>query len=338
MQQANFYNKIKGDSIRCQLCHQFCLIKDKATGVCRVRNNLGGKLYSIVYGYPVAQNIDPIEKKPLFHFQPGSLSYSLGTYGCNFKCANCQNWDISQADNIKKAVTKINYQAPEKIVEQAIENDCRSISYTYNEPTIWTEYALAIMKLARQHKLKNVWVSNGFMSQPCLTAITPYLDAINVDLKSFTDIFYKTNCQAKVSPVLENLKIIKQSAVHLEITTLIIPTLNDDPVMLKKIADFIFTELGSEVPWHLAKFSPEISWKLKSLSPTPDQTIYQAYDLAKAAGLRYVYVGNIPGDEKENTYCPKCGALVIRRFGYAIERFDIKGICPNCDNSLDIID
>jgi len=338
MQPANYYDKLKGDLIQCQLCSHFCPIKEKQVGICRVRKNLSGKLYSIVYGYPVAQNIDPIEKKPLFHFLPGSLSYSLGTFGCNFKCANCQNWDISQIKEVEKGIKGLSYIEAEKIVEQALMNDCKSISYTYNEPTIWTEYALAIMKLARRHNLKNIWVSNGYMSKSCLEAITPYLDAINVDLKSFDDDFYKTNCQAKIKPVLENLRNIERSAVHLEITTLIVPTLSDDLDMIKQIANFIFNELGAEVPWHLSKFSPDISWKLKRLSSTPDQSILQAYEQAKAAGLKYIYVGNIPGDERENTYCAKCGQLAIRRFGYEIERLDNHGKCYNCESDLAIID
>jgi len=338
MHPAKFYKLLKGNIIQCQLCSHFCAIKDSNVGICRTRKNKNGKLYTLVYGYPIATNIDPIEKKPFFHFQPCSFSYSLGTLGCNFRCANCQNWDISQAAGIENKVKAMDFIEPEKIIEEALSNDCRSIAYTYTEPTIFTEYALDIMKLAREHNLKNVWVSNGFMSRQCLDAMLPYLDAINIDLKSMDDEFYKSNCQARVKPVLDNLKAIKHDDVHLEITTLIIPTLSDNLEMLEQIAEFIAVELDTDVPWHLSKFSGAISWKLKHLADTGDDIIYQAYEIGKEAGLKYVYVGNIPGDQKENTYCPKCGELVIRRINYHIERLDNKGHCAACDKSLDIVE
>ncbi|MBU4347547.1 AmmeMemoRadiSam system radical SAM enzyme [Patescibacteria group bacterium] len=335
---AKFYKQLPNNAVQCQLCNHFCAIKDGQAGVCRARKNQGGKLYSLVYGYPAALNIDPIEKKPLFHFQPGSFSYSLGTLGCNFSCANCQNWDISQAKDIENKVKMMDFAAPEKIVAEAIVNGCKSISYTYIEPTIFTEYALDIMKLAKENGLKNVWVSNGFMSAECLEAIIPYLDAINVDLKSMDDEFYKNNCNGLLKPVLDNLKTIKQADTHLEITTLIIPALSDDEEMLEKAAEFIASELDTDTPWHLSKFSSAASWKLKDLPDTSDGIIYRAYEIGKDAGLKYIYVGNMPGDQKENTYCPKCGELVIRRLNYHIERYDSGGRCPNCDKSLDIVD
>ena len=338
MNEARFYQQLEKNTVRCELCNHFCTITDGKTGICRVRQNKNGKLSSLVYGYPAALNIDPIEKKPLFHFLPASQTYSLGTYGCNFACANCQNWDISQAKNIETQVSQLDYIEPERIVESAIAEECQSISYTYNEPTIFTEYALAIMKLSHASDLKNVWVSNGFMSGQCLDAVIPYLDAINVDLKSFDDNFYKNNCQARVQPILDNLKRLKQEQVHVEITTLIIPTLSDDRDMLKQIADFIVNELDAETPWHLSKFSPSISWKLKKIPSTTDDIIYDTYEIGKQAGLKYVYVGNIPGDQKENTYCPHCGELAIRRMGYDIERSDLNGRCSYCDSSLDIVE
>ena len=338
MYEAKFYKKLDNNIIQCRLCNHFCAIKDGDVGICSARKNINGKLYSLVYGYPIATNIDPIEKKPLFHFQPGALSYSLGTLGCNFKCVNCQNWDISQASNIENKTKSMDFIEPKKIIEEAIGDNCKSIAYTYTEPTIFTEYALDIMKLARQYNLKNVWVSNGFMSQQCLDAILPHLDAINIDLKSMDDDFYKNNCQARVKPVLDNLRTIKQAGTHLEITTLIIPTLSDNAEMLKQIAEFIAVELDADVPWHLSKFSAAISWKLKNLPDTRDDLIYQAYEIGKEAGLEYIYVGNIPGDQRENTYCPKCGELSIRRMGYHIERLDNKGRCAACDKNLDIVE
>ncbi len=338
MQEARFYKKLDELTVACELCHHACLIKNNSVGICKARENVDGKLFSLVYGYPVALNADPIEKKPFFHFLPGSLSYSLGTFGCNFHCLNCQNWDISRAADIEKKIKKIDFIEPQKIIKSAIDSNCESIAYTYNEPTVFTEYAIDIMQLARQNNLKNVWVSNGYMSDLCLEAILPYLDAINVDLKSMDSEFYKNICLAKLEPVLNNLKSIKTAGTHLEITTLIIPELSNDYEMLEKTAEFIVSELGTDVPWHLSKFSPEVSWKLKKTPSTPEEILLQAHEIGKSAGLKYVYVGNIPGDERENTYCPSCGQLALRRFGYEIERLDHNGRCVYCDKSLDILE
>ncbi len=338
MQEAKYYNKLNDNDVQCLLCSHFCTIRKNEVGFCRARINKSGKLYSSVYGYPIALNIDPIEKKPLFHFLPGTNTYSLGTLGCNFRCKNCQNWDISQKENIELTTKNIPFMSPERIISEALANDCESISYTYNEPTIFTEYALDIMKLAHENEIKNVWVSNGFMSDKCLEAVLPYLDAINIDLKSMDDDFYKDNCGARLEPVLNNLKTIKREQIHLEVTTLIIPTLSDGLNMLAKIAEFISSELDSETPWHISKFSPQISWKLENLHETSESIIHSAYNLGKEAGLKYVYVGNIPGDQKENTYCPSCNELAIQRMGYNIKRLDNKGYCPQCGNCLDIIE
>lgn len=337
MKEAKFYKQAE-NNINCRLCNHFCIIGKNKTGICRVRKNIDNSLYSLVYGYPAATNVDPIEKKPFFHFYPGSQIYSIGTLGCNFKCTNCQNWDISQATNIENKQNNFEFFQPEKIVEEALGNNCIGIAYTYNEPTVFTEYALDIMRLAQENELKNVWVSNGYMSKDCLSAILPYLDAINVDLKSIDKDFYRDNCAAKLDPILENLIFLKKEQVHLEITSLVIPSLSDDIDMISKVAGFIANELGEDTPWHISKFSPKISWKLKSIPPTGDDIIYEAYEIGKEAGLKYVYVGNIPGDQKENTYCPKCGELAIHRLGYLIERHDINGRCPACDRSLDIIE
>ena len=337
MREANFYKQAENNAVRCGLCDHKCLIEENNAGICRARKNIKGRLYSLVYGRPAALNVDPIEKKPFFHFLPGSLSYSLGTYGCNFRCLNCQNWDISQKNEIEKAVKALDFVPPEKIIEAALGENCESIAYTYNEPTIFAEYALEIMRLAHKYGLKNIWISNGYMSEECLNSIIPYLDAINVDLKSFDNNFYKKNCSAKLDPILDNLILLKKEQIHLEITTLIIPSLSDGLKMLEKLANFIVTKLDDDTPWHLTKFSADISWRLKNLSSTADDIIYQAYEIGKAAGLKYVYVGNMPGDQKENTYCPKCGELAIRRLNYSVERLDNKGRCPACDRSLDII-
>jgi len=338
MPEAKFYKKLDDNTLKCTLCNHFCNIPNNKTGICQTRKNNNGKMTSLIHGQLAATNIDPVEKKPLFHFLPGSLTYSIGTLGCNFSCANCQNHDISQTKNIEKKFDATNYISPEKIIEEAVGNDCQSISFTYNEPTLYAEYALEIMELARENNLRNIWVSNGYMSSECLDEILPYLDAINIDLKSIDKNFYIENCEAKLNPILENLKRIKNEQTHLEITTLIVPTLSDNIEMLEKIVDFIVTELDVDTPWHISKFSPEISWKLKNLHPTEDGIIYEAYEIAKEAGLKYVYTGNMPGDQKENTYCPKCGELAVRRFGYHIERMDNDGCCPACDRNLDIIE
>lgn len=337
MKEARFYTQ-SGANLKCELCNHFCLIAPNKTGICRARLNSGNKLYSLVYGHPVAVNIDPVEKKPLFHFQPGSSTFSIGTYGCNFICANCQNWDISQARKIEEKVNDLPYLSPERIIEEAIGNECLSISYTYNEPTIFAEYALDIMKLAKQNELKNILVSNGYMSPSFLEEAIPYLDAANIDLKSMDEKFYLQNCGAKLKPILNNLIQLKQDQVHLEVTTLIIPEYTDDMEMLHSLADFIVTELNDDTPWHISKFSPSISWKLKKLPSTSDDIMYEAYEIGKDAGLKYVYVGNLPGDQKENTYCPKCSELAIRRFGFEIERLDNNGRCIECDKNLDIIE
>lgn len=338
MKEASFYKAGKNNSANCFLCNHNCVIAEDQSGICSVRVNKNGKLYSLNYGYAVAQNIDPIEKKPLFHFMPGSLTYSIGGYGCNFKCENCQSYSTSQVENIAEKLAKTDFVTPERIIEEAIGNDCQSIAYTYSEPTVSSEYVLDIMRLAHANDLKNVWVSNGFMGKDCLNAILPYLDAVNLDLKSFDNDFYLHNCSAKLKPVLENLKTLKQEQVHLEITTLIIPGLSDDIDMLGELAEFIAVELDADTPWHLTKFYPDLSWKLKNLPITGEDIIYQAYEIGRDAGLKYVYVGNIPGDQKENTYCPKCDELAIRRLGYNIERFDHNGRCVYCDRSLDIVE
>lgn len=335
---AKFYQNITPKTVKCGLCHHACEIANKKTGLCGVRKNIEGKLYSLVYSKPVALNVDPIEKKPLFHFQPGSSTYSIGTLGCNFFCGNCQNYHMSQGRLMEKRCEETDETGLERIIENALGDGCTSISYTYNEPTVFIEYAFDLMKLAQQNGLKNVWVSNGFMSTAALDSLLPYLDAINIDLKSMDDDFYRQNCGARLQPVLDNLKRIKNEQVHLEITTLLIPSLSDDLDMLKRLAEFMVVELDTDTPWHISRFSPDISWKLRHLPPTRDDMVYEAHEIGKEAGLKYVYVGNIPGDQKENTYCPSCGELCIRRLGYHIERLDHQGLCPSCERSLDIVE
>jgi len=256
--EAVLYKKLAENKVRCEVCNHRCFIDDKKKGICGVRKNEGGKLYSLVYGKAIAENIDPIEKKPFFHFLPGTKSYSIATVGCNFRCRHCQNADISQISKeraFKDSDLILGKDLPpEKVVENALNNNCSSIAYTYTEPTIFLEYALDTMKLAKKKGLKNNWVSNGYMTKKTLDLISPYLDAINVDLKGFDEDFYLEVCGAKLAPILENLKIIKRKKIWLEVTTLLIPTKNDSPKELKKIADFIVKELGPETPWHISRF------------------------------------------------------------------------------------
>jgi len=296
MRECLFYEKEENDLVQCQACHHFCLIKPGETGICGVRKNVGGKLRLLVYGHPITIARDPIEKKPFYHFLPGSYALSLGTFGCNFRCANCQNYDISQQKNEKVMEKYFENQkeiTPEEIINSAKKNNCLSVAYTYNEPTIWAEYALDIMKLAHKNGLKNVWVSNGYFSADVLEKIAPFLDAINIDIKSYEDKFYQKYIGAKLNPVLENVKKIKKKNIHLEITTLIIPMLSDNIEMLKKLARFIKKELGAETPWHISAFSSMISWKLQDLPDTSPEKIREICAMAKKMGLKNVYGGNI---------------------------------------------
>jgi pyruvate formate lyase activating enzyme len=299
MKESYLYKKLENKKTQCQTCSHRCLISPENFGICGVRKNIDGKLFALNYGKAISESIDPIEKKPLFHFLPGTSSLSIATVGCNLRCGNCQNWQISQLVKTDKSFLEMGENlSPEKIVADAIKNNCPSIAYTYTEPTyteptIFLEYALDTMKLAKEKNIKNIWVTNGFMSNETLALITPYLDAANVDLKSFDDEFYKTHCGAKVGPVLENLEKIKKAGIWLEVTTLIIPTLTDDKKMLENIAKFIFDKLGNETPWHVSAFSGAISYKMQNIPDTPVEKIYQAREIGKKAGLKYVYTGNI---------------------------------------------
>lgn len=337
MKEALLYKKIDNNKVQCQICAHKCLILPNKRGICGVRENQKGTLYSLVYGKAVAVNTDPIEKKPFFHFLPGTKSVSVATVGCNFSCLNCQNWGISQGPKIENSQIVGQDILPEKIVECALENKVPSISYTYTEPTVFTEYALDTMKLAKVKGLKNTWVTNGFMSKETLETIAPYLDAANVDLKSFENEFYQKVCGARLKPVLENLKQMRKLKIWVEVTTLVIPTLNDKEEVFKKIASFIKNELGSETPWHISQFSPEISWKLQHLSPTPIETIEKACRIGLDAGLKYVYSGNVPGLASEDTYCPKCKEKMIDRTGYYIVQSHKNGKCSKCGENLNLI-
>ena len=336
MKEVYLYQKLSNNRVQCQNCAHYCVINPGERGKCGVRENINGKLYALNYGKAIACHIDPIEKKPFFHFLPGSYSLSIATVGCNFSCLNCQNWDISQAPKPKKPVLGEEV-SPEEIVKLAIKNKLPSISYTYTEPAIFSEYALDTMKLAKKKGIKNTWVTNGFWSKELFGLISPYLDAANVDLKSFSDEFYKENCGGRLQPVLDTLIRLKEKKIWVEVTTLSIPTLSDSDRMFKDIAKFIKEELGPETPWHITQFSGAFSWKLKNLPETSVETLKTAYEIGKKSGLKYVYTGNVPGLPSEDTFCPKCGTLVIDRTGYVVSRHDKSGKCPKCGENLSLI-
>lgn len=327
--EALLYVPLQDNKVQCNLCGHRCTIKDGRRGICNVRENKGGRLETLVYDKVIACHIDPIEKKPLYHFYPGTLSYSIGTVGCNFKCRFCQNADIAQmaTDYDGRVVGK--FFSPEDIVDGAINGNCKSIAYTYTEPTVFFELALATAKLAHAANIKNVFVSNGFMSPEALETVSPFLDAANVDLKAFNDDFYKKMCKARLSPVLETLKKMKALNVFVEVTTLLIPGLNDDPEELKDLAAFIFNELGDDTPWHVSRFYP--TYRLTDRPATPLETLLRARDIGIDAGLKYVYTGNVPGENSENTFCYGCGRKLIDRRGFKVAENKITdNKCPDC--------
>ena len=331
MKEAYLYEKMEHERVRCFLCSHKCLIKDGAKGICGVRENRGGMLVSLVYGKVIAQHIDPIEKKPLFHFLPGSRSYSIATVGCNFKCSFCQNADISQMPNDQDQIWGKDVTPPE-IVEEVLSSQSATIAYTYTEPTIYYELAVDTARLAVTKGIKNVFVSNGYMTEECLTDIYPDLHGANIDLKSFEDKFYREHCGAKLGPVLNTLETMKNMGVWLEVTTLLIPGLNDSAEELKGLAGFL-ADLDPDIPWHISRFHP--TYRLTNVPPTPPEIIHRAKDIGYEAGLKYVYSGNIPGDKGEKTYCHECGGLLIDRFGFNVRKNRlVSGRCPDCQAGI----
>ena len=329
MKEARVYRKLDDEKVECLLCAHNCRINPGKRGLCGVRENRDGTLYSLVYGKIIAEHVDPIEKKPLFHFLPGTRAYSIGTVGCNFRCAHCQNFEISQMPHNHEGRIAGRDCTPESIVAAAVKTGCQSIAYTYNEPTIFFEFAHDTAVLAQQERIKNVFVSNGYMSEATATRIAPYLDAINIDLKGFTDSFYKKICGARLQPVLDTIRRMKEAGVWLEVTTLVIPTLNDSDEELRNIARFI-KSVGPDIPWHVTRFFP--TYRLKKLPPTDLESLQRAREIGLEEGLHYVYEGNVPGRGSENTYCPGCGRVLIERTGYHIEsRSGVEtGRCPEC--------
>ena len=333
MKEAMFYEKLEDKTVKCNLCsHRCSQIADSKRGICGVRENRDGKLFSLVYGRVISRVVDPIEKKPLFNFLPGSKSYSIATMGCNFRCDNCQNFDISQLPKERNVIIGQDV-LPETIVSAAKQSNCTSIAYTYSEPTIFFEYAYDIAKLAKKEGLKNVFVTNGYITPEALQEISPYLDAANIDLKSFSDDFYRKSCGARLKPVLDSIRLYKSLGIWIEITTLIIPSLNDSEEELRKIAEFI-RDVGVDTPWHITQFFP--TYKLIDLPRTSITTLQRAREIGLEAGLRYVYEGNVPGETGENTYCHTCGKTLIHRFGHHIKENKIKNsACTYCGAKID---
>jgi pyruvate formate lyase activating enzyme len=331
MKEAYLYNKLKDNQVQCYLCNHHCRIPDGKKGICGVRENHSGSLVSLVYGKVIAAHTDPIEKKPLFHFLPGTRSFSIATVGCNFRCLFCQNSDISQmpTDNNRIMGTDM---TPEQIIKEAQDSRSASISYTYTEPTIFFELAEDTARLAAQDGLKNIFVTNGYMTEECLDHIHPHLHAANVDLKSFNPEFYKKQCGAKLEPVLKSIEKMKALGVWVEITTLLIPGLNDSPQELKALAEFL-VGLDPNIPWHISRFHP--TYRLTDTVPTPAETVRKARTIGLEAGLNYVYSGNLPGDEGEKTFCHGCGLCLIDRIGFSVSRNQIDlGHCPKCKSEI----
>lgn len=327
MREAMLYEQLKDKEVHCFLCNHHCRIKPSEFGSCGMRQNLEGRLHTHAYGESIAANADPVEKKPLYHFLPGSRSFSIATMGCNFQCGFCQNWRISQANKRSENLARGIGLSPEQIVEEAKARNCASIAYTYTEPTIFFEYAYDTAKLAKAEGIANVFVTNGFMTRQALESIQPYLDACNVDLKSFSKDFYKNVCHGRLQPVLDNIRTIRELGIWLEVTTLVIPGSNDSEAEFQSIAEFL-AGVDTGIPWHISRFHPD--YKYTDGGPTPLSVMRSAYDLGKAAGLEHVYLGNVAG-ESLDTDCHHCGhRLITRGFGGAEIDLTEEGGCPKC--------
>jgi pyruvate formate lyase activating enzyme len=324
--EAQLYEKLESKVVHCRLCSHQCRIAEGKFGFCGVRENTGGVLYTHAYGKVIAAHVDPIEKKPLYHFLPGSKSFSIATIGCNFRCSFCQNWQISQRTFGDKDPAGEAFSC-EDIVKAALGNGCKSISYTYTEPTIFFEYALDTAKLAKARGLYNIFVTNGYMTRECLEMIRPYLDAANIDLKFFRDSSYRKVCAGSLQPVLDSIHLMHELGIWVEVTTLIVPGENDSEEELKDICGFI-AGVDKNIPWHISRFHPD--YKLSDHQATPEETLKRAYDLGRKAGLNYIYIGNVYGFGND-TYCAGCNKLLTKREVFSILENNIKeGKCAFC--------
>ncbi len=326
MREALLYEKLAHKRVRCQLCSHYCVIDPGRKGICKIRENRDGILWTQSDGRVISHHVDPVEKKPLYHFYPGSRAFSIGVPGCNFSCHWCQNWQISQLGS-QYDTAPAGIITPAEIVHAATASRSRSLAYTYTEPTIFYEYGADVGHLARREGLANLYVSNGYMSAEMIALLHPWLDAANIDLKAFRDQTYRTYTGGRLQPVLDNLKRLADHNVWLEVTTLVIPGINDDRGELADIARFIVTELGADTPWHISRFYPQ--YKMTDIAVTPAETLFRAVEIGRSAGLNYVYVGNL--GETVDTLCPGCRQWVIRRNRFGVEnRLDRRGCCPAC--------
>lgn len=327
---ALYQEKEEGGKVRCRLCPHNCLISEGKAGVCHARKNIGGTLYTLAYNNPCSVSIDPVEKKPLFHFYPGENILSLATAGCNFHCLNCQNWQISQASPEDFEQYRF---TPEEIVQAAMSYHTKMIAFTYTEPTIFYEYMYDIAVLAHQKGIKTVIVSNGFINPEPLHDLCPFLDAANIDLKCFNDDVYRKLTTGSLHPILSTLKTLKDNDIWLEITNLIIPTYNDDRQMIRNMCEWLAENGFAETPLHFSRFFP--AYKLQHLPPTPESALIEAKEIAEKAGIKYVYIGNMPHLNGENTYCPACNELLIARRGFSVtENNIVDGKCAFCGESI----
>ncbi len=328
--EARYYQKLPDREIRCDLCPRFCQLGDRERGFCGVRENQGGKYYTLVYGHVASLNVDPIEKKPFFHFLPGSEAFSLATAGCNLNCKFCQNWEISQ---MRPEQVKNIYLPPESVVATCEKYNCPVIAYTYTEPVVFFEYMYDCSLLARKKGIRNVVVTAGYINPQPLSDLCRLVDAIKVDLKAFNQNFYTEYVRGQLQPVLEAIKQIARSKIWLEIVYLVIPTLNDRPEEIKEMCRYLKNEIGPDYPIHFSRFHP--MYLLKNLPPTPVTTLEKLREIALNEGLRYVYIGNVPGHPGENTYCPGCGRVIIERYGYVIRKKEMSGSkCRFCGREI----
>lgn len=334
LREADLVQPLREQAVQCRVCEHFCVLKPGMWGQCGVRINRGGMLYLVVYGRAVAAHVDPIEKKPLFHFLPGCRALSIGTYGCNLTCRWCQNWDISQVRELDLEHDDLGRDlSPEQLVAIARREGIEAIAYTYNEPTVYFEYTYDTAVLAHAQGIKNVYVSNGFMSRQVLERLTPYLDGINVDLKGFTEALYRDHAGARLEPIKRNIAAMaRETPIWIEVTTLLIPGLNDSEAELRAMAEWL-VGVDPGMPWHVSAFHPD--YRMHDRPATPSATLERAYQIGKETGVQFVYVGNILDPTRESTYCPACGELLIQRLGYRVQpRWREPGQCPRCATAI----
>ncbi|MCE5264077.1 MAG: AmmeMemoRadiSam system radical SAM enzyme [Deltaproteobacteria bacterium] len=332
LHEALFWEKLGDKEGRCHLCAHECRISESGFGICGVRQNIQGTLFTHAYGEVIAANVDPIEKKPLYHFLPGSRIYSVATIGCNFKCGFCQNWQISQVSVADGDTVPTRPMTPQQIVSEARRNNCLSIAYTYTEPTIFFEYAYDTAKAAKEAGIRNVFVTNGYMTRLALEMMRPCLDAANVDLKGFSDASYRRTCKARLQPVLDTLVAMKELGIWLEVTTLVIPGENDSEEELRVIAEYL-AGIDVRIPWHLSRFHPD--YEFQDHVPTPMETLLKAREIGKEAGLKYIYLGNVV-EEGTDTTCERCHERIIERRYMGLKDCRLKGgRCPSCGSGIE---